>query len=340
MSYTSLLSFSFILISSLFISCGKDPAGPVQQGNEAENYLVSTFAGSGQAGIFDALRTSARFTRPTALAIDLQDNLYVLDAGNFSIRKITSAGMVTTLAGGQQGYADGTGAAAQFYKPNSIAADASGNVYVAEETRIRKITAAGVVTTLAGSTTQGYTDGSGSAALFSSISSIILDAQGNVLALDKSLPTNRIRMISASGQVSTYTTVSIFSGGITIDAQGNLYVIDEAILDYSIVKITPAKVSSRFAISPRAIGITIFQGTIFLTGLKSDLSSADTYYGVYKINPGSSYTLVAGEKRAGFLDGNATNAQFSGAAGIAADGQGNLFVADSENNRIRKVSRK
>jgi len=342
MSHKTTLLVSLIFGGNLFSACDKPQVAPTSPSNETANYVVSTFAGSGQGGLFDAMGTSARFTGPTALAIDLQNNIYVLDAGNFSIRKITAGGMVTTLAGGQQGYADGNGAAAQFYNPNAIAADAAGNVYVAEETRIRKITSVGVVTTIAGSTTQGYADGVGSAALFNSINSITIDAQGNVIALDKSLPDNRIRMISPSGTVSTFTTVGIFSSAVVMDAQGNLFLLDAGILDYSIVKITPSKVSSRFATAPQGVGMTMSNGSIFLTGYKIEfnLNTASNLYGVYKINNGTTYTLLAGDTQAGFLDGNASNAQFSGAAGIVADAQGNLFVADRDNNRIRKVSRR
>ncbi len=339
MSYTYLLTSSLILAANLLLSCGKDPAGPKPPGNETSNYVVTTFAGSGQGGIFDASGTSARFTRPTALAIDIQNNIYVVDAGNFCIRKITSAGTVTTLAGGQQGYADGNNLAAQFYNPTSIAADVAGNIYVADETRIRKITAAGVVTTLAASTTPGYADGAGSAALFNVINSMAVNPQGNIVALEKSLPETRLRVISPAGDVSTFSTVSIYSKGIAIDAQGNLFMIDGAIGDNNIAKLSPAKVTSRFGPSPPAIGITSFQGTVFLTGIKSDFTSADVYHGVYKVNPGV-YTLIAGETRSGFLDGAASDAKFNGAAGIVADAQGNLFIADGDNNRIRKVSRR
>ncbi len=342
MLYNTKVIASLILASNLFLSCDKTPVGPPAPGNETADYVVSTFAGSGQAGLFDALGTSARFTSPTALAIDFQNNIFVVDAGNFSIRKITAGGMVTTLAGGQQGYADGSGAAAQFYSPASIAADAAGNVYVADAARIRKITSVGVVTTIAGSTTQGYADGVGSAALFTSINSITVDPQGNVIALDKSLPDNRIRIVSPSGAVSTHTTVGMFSAQIAIDAMGNLFLYDAGILDFSIGKITPTKISTRYATAPQGIGMTITNGTIFLTGYKTELNpnAGANSYGVYKINAGTTYTLIAGDTRAGFLDGAASTAKFNNASGLVADTQGNLFIADRDNNRIRKVSRR
>ncbi|MEO7265912.1 MAG: hypothetical protein ABIW38_13425 [Ferruginibacter sp.] len=329
----------FILASTLMVACKKDE-GPAQPTNESANYLVSTFAGSGQGGLFDALGTSARFTGPTAITSDAQNNIYVVDAGNFAIRKITSAGMVTTLAGGQQGYANGTGPAAQFYNPIGITADASGNIYVAEETRIRKITAAGVVTSLAGNTTPGYVDGTGTAALFSAIRSITIDGQGNIYVLDFELPACRIRVISPVGNVTTFMTVSLFSTAIAMNAQGNLYLVESGILDYNIQQITPAKVVTRISNTPQPIGITISQGTIFLTGYKTDLSNGNSYLGVYRINVNNPFTLIAGETRVGYLDGNGNTAQFATLAGITADSNGNLYIADKDNNRIRKVTRK
>ncbi len=329
----------FIFATTLMVACKKDEA-PLQPTDESANYLVSTFAGSGQGGLFDALGTSARFTSPTAITSDAQNNIYVVDAGNFGIRKITAAGMVTTLAGGQQGYANGTGPAAQFYNPIGITADASGNIYVAEETRIRKITSTGLVTTLAGSTTAGYADGTGTAALFSAIRSITIDGQGNIYVLDFELPACKIRVISPAGIVTTFMTISLFSTAIAMNAQGNLYVAESGILDYNIQQITPAKVVTRISNTPQPIGITISQGTIYLTGYKTDLSSGNSFFGVYRINVNNPYTLIAGETQIGYLDGNGNTAQFGSPVGITGDSNGNLFIADRLNNRIRKINRK
>ena len=129
--------------------------------------VVNTLAGSGTAGDDDATGTEAQFDHPIGVAVDSFGDVYVADTANHLIRKITSAGVVSTFAGSTEGYHDATGTAAQFHHPIGVAVDSSGNVYVAEFTNhlIRKITSAGVVSTFAGST-EGYHDATGTAAQF------------------------------------------------------------------------------------------------------------------------------------------------------------------------------
>jgi hypothetical protein len=163
--------------------------------------VVTTFAG-GTQGTADGTGTAAQFYLPYGLTIDGSGNLYVADMYNHRVRKITPAGVVTTLAGSTNGYADGTGSAAQFSYPSGIAVDASGNVYVGENCRIRKITPAGVVTTFAGGT-QGFLDGNGTSARFNiGISAIVTDNNNNLFVADTH--NYRIRKITPSGDVTTY----------------------------------------------------------------------------------------------------------------------------------------
>jgi DNA-binding beta-propeller fold protein YncE len=154
---------------------------------------VSTFAG-GEEGFADGIGSAARFCRPIGIASDAAGNLYVADFGNHRIRKITSAGKVSTLAGGERGFAGGVGSAAKFHYPSGIAIDAAGNLCVADSRnhRIRKITPAGEVSTLAGSE-EGFADGAGGDAKFYVPGGIASDAAGNLYVTDSG--NRRIRKI-------------------------------------------------------------------------------------------------------------------------------------------------
>jgi len=158
--------------------------------------VVSTFAGDGRSGYKDATGTSAQFSIPTGVAVDSSGNVYVGDSYNQRIRKITPAGVVTTLAGsGTDGHHDAAGTEAQFNYPEGVAVDSSGNVYVADtgNHRIRKITSAGKVTTLAGSGTAGFADGAAATAQFNEPTGVAVDSSGNLYVAD--FWNNRIRKI-------------------------------------------------------------------------------------------------------------------------------------------------
>ena len=198
---------------------------------------VTTFAGIGGDGTADGIL--AQFSNPKAVAVDLDGNVYVADTANNRIRKITPAGAVTILAGTSGGFLDATGTAAQFNNPNGVAVDTAGNVYVADTTnnRIRKITAAGVVTTLAGQASAGTTDATGNAAQFNDPRAVAVDTAGKVYVADTT--NNRIRKITAAGVVTTVagSTAGFLDAtgnaaqfnnpnGIAVDVNGNLYVGD------------------------------------------------------------------------------------------------------------------
>lgn len=206
---------------------------------------VTTFAGlAGSPGTADGTGTAARFNSPAGVAVDSSGNVYVADAANCCIRKITPGGGVTTLAGtaGTFGTTDGTGAAARFFLPFGVAVDSSGSVYVADtyNQTIRKVTAGGVVTTFAGTAgSPGSTDGTGTAALFRSPRSVAVDSSGNVFVAD--YDNDVIRKISSAGVVLTLAgsagvkgstdadgAAARFRGpsGIAVDIAGNIYIAD------------------------------------------------------------------------------------------------------------------
>jgi serine/threonine protein kinase, bacterial len=203
--------------------------------------MVSSFAGSGAPGLVDGDDTTAEFLSPQGVAVDTSGNIYVADAGNNCIRKITPAGITSTLAGAlTHGFTNGTGGVAQFSKPEGVAVDANGNIYIADAGNnvIRKITPTGEVSTFAGSGAFGYADGSGSAAQFSAPAGVAVDASGNVYVADEY--NARIRKITPQGIVTTIAGTGSFGfadgtgniaefnypAGVAVDAAGNIYVAD------------------------------------------------------------------------------------------------------------------
>ena len=183
--------------------------------------VVTTVAG-GVLGYADGSGTTAKFSSPYSIAIDLEGNLYVADAANHNIRKITPSGVVSTLAGSTAGFADGTGTAAKFYTPTGITADSDGNIYVADfnNQRIRKITPSGTVSTLAGSTI-GSADGNGSSAQFEYPYDVAIDSEGNLFVMEPYI--SRVRKITPSGQVTTIAQIGSNGYGIAVDGHGDIY---------------------------------------------------------------------------------------------------------------------
>ena len=204
---------------------------------------VSTYAGSGDFNTVDGPAAQASFGNPQGLAFDKAGNLYVADTGLSKIRKISTSGEVSTVAGdGQEGFADcNLGSCARFFQPQAIALDSKGNLYItdARNQRIRKITPAGAVTTFAGTGYVGYADGQAEASMFNSPMGIAVDSKDNVYVADQN---NRvIRKITPAGEVSTVAGKPGYVGnsnglgsqatfylpsGLAIDKEDNLYVAD------------------------------------------------------------------------------------------------------------------
>lgn len=189
-----------------------DAAGNVYVADEDNNAIrkidpagnVSTYAGTGSQGSANGYRTSASFYYPCGVAVDASGNVYVADSFNNMIRKIDASGYVTTLAGmGTAGWQDGNGSTAKFNQPFNMVLDASGNIYVTDRAgqRVRKITPAGVVSTLAGNGTAAYINGNGASASLSGPTGIAIDGDNNLYVSDEGSYT--IRKIDPSGNVTT-----------------------------------------------------------------------------------------------------------------------------------------
>jgi len=200
--------------------------------------VVSTVAGS-TPGFEDGIGTAAKFHNPCGIALDSNNNLFIVEYHNCGIRKITPQGVVSTFAGnGLYGYADGDRVSAQFYYPTGITVDHQDNLYVADTAnqKIRKITPSGMVSTIAGSS-RGYKDGVGVQAQFNNPSAMVVDGAGNLLVCDSF--NHKIRMVTSQGEVSTIAggssgnvdgkcseTLFDHPHGITLDLEGNIIVSD------------------------------------------------------------------------------------------------------------------
>ncbi len=284
---------------------------PVTTPPPASTAGMTMYAGQlGIKGYADGGALRAQFALPNNVAADQYGNVYVADTGNDAIRKIAADGTVSTLMGLVKIHNNPThnkNHDDRFWAPFGIAVDASENVYVADTANnvIRKISSQGVLTTLAGMVGQpGSADGTGSSARFRNPWSVAVDSSGNVFVADMS--NNTIRRIAPDGSVHTFAgtagssgTSDGFGGGarfnnpfaVAVDATGNVYVSDTA--NNAIRKITVGRVVTTLAGQPGTAGKT---------------------------------------------DGNGSDARFWNPQGLTVDGAGNIYVADTGNNAIRKIT--
>ena len=272
--------------------------------------LVSTYAGlSGTSGSADGSAATSRFNRPAGILVDRNGHVWVTEAGNHTVRRITPAGEVTTVAGLAEspGSADGTGSAARFSAPNGIVEESSGDFLIADSSNntIRRLTRDGVVTTFAGTAGQrGTTSATGAAARFNFPTGLALDRDGNLYVADAS--NDCIRRITSAAVVSVYagsadvrgsangtgTAARFYSPfGITLAPSGDLYVADT--LNHTVRRISPTQVVTNYA------------------------------------GPGGGF---------GNVDATGAAARFNYPQGLALESDDSILIADWRNNAIRRVT--
>jgi sugar lactone lactonase YvrE len=352
-SLTLLAIFLCLVFVSDMYSCKQELLSPA---NAADSTVV---AGSDSAGLVNGTGKAVRFNHPFGLAIDASGNLYIADEGNSVIRKMDTTGLVSNFAGvgGVKGSANGLGSLATFNKPFGVATDASGNLYVADagNNQIRMIGTAGMVNTFAGTGIAGASNVADSVS-FNSPLGIAVDNVGNIYVAD--YENNLVRKITQAGMVSTLAgsgakgandgldTAATFNlpEALAVDAADNIYVADNG--NNLIRKVTPTGQVTTFAGSGQPgrndgtgtgasfnspFGIAIdADGNLYVADSGNNL--------IRKITPGGAVTTIAGSGSKGANDGTSSTASFNTPAGIAIDSSGNIYVADENNNLVRKIA--
>ncbi len=275
--------------------------------------IISTFAGNGAGGSAGdgGQATAAEINTPYDVTTDAAGNVYIVETNGYRIRKVNTSGIISTVAGnGHNGYTGdgGQATAAEIDEPLGVAVDASGNVYIAIlGTRVRLVNTSGVISTLAGNGTAGFSGdgGQATAAEINQIYGLCLDASGNVYIAD--VNNRRVRKVNTSGVISTFagngnagnagnggqaTAAEVYAPtGLKADASGNIYITDE--------------LEAR----------------------------------VRKVNTSGVISAVAGVNNEGYSGdgGQATVAELNNPYKIAFDNSGNLYIGDEANNRVRVV---
>lgn len=316
--------------------------------------VVSTIAGSGVAGEKDGTGKQASFNFPNGMIIDAAGNIIVGDEEGTTIRKVTQAGVVTTIVKKTTSVVNGDAKIATFNQPTGVVTDATGNIYVADagNNLIRKITPAGMVSTFAGTGSKGNDDGALTSASFSSPTGIAIDASGNFFVADSA--NNLIRKISATGQVTSLPLFVASNGasgplnyptGVAVDSKGNIYYNNS--YWNTLCQISPTVIST-YSVGNNpgpSNGMFFFKSFGVAVDKDDNVYVADAGNSrICKVNPSEIETTVAGSVSlgnfpiAGFVNGTSSAASFNHPKGIAVDGAGNMYVADTQNNSIRKIT--
>ena len=332
--------------------------------------IITTVAGTGTAGYSGdgGPATSAQLYDCYGVTLDGSGNMYIADWYNNRIRKVSPSGIITTVAGtGTAGYSGDGGPAtsAQLYDPYSVAVDGSGNLFIADEFnyRVRKVSPSGTITTVAGTGVYGYS-GDGGPATSAQIyfpHGIVLDGSGNLYFSDSY--NHRIRKVSSSGIITTVagTGTAGYSGdggpatsaqlntphGVALDGSGNLYIGDYS--NNRVRKVSPSGIITSVAGTgaagysgdggPATSAQLYYPDGVFMDGSGNIYIADESNHRVRKVSPSGIIATVAGNGTRGYSGdgGPPTNASFTFPSAVVLDGSGNLYIADSENHRIRLV---
>ncbi len=334
--------------------------------------IISTIAGIGTPGYSGdgGPATAAQLNHPDDIKFDMDGNMYIPDELNHTVRKISTSGIISTVAGnGTHGYSGDNGPAtnAKLYQPTDVAFDAVGNMYISEfiNGTIRKVAPTGIITTFAGIGTNGFSGDGGpaTAAQLADPLGLVFDSKGNLYF---SCNDNfRIRKISASGIITTIAGTGVggysgdggpatmaqvrLTGYLAVSPTGDLYIPDFP--NHRIRKVDPSGIITTFAGTgtsgyngdngPASAATFASPFSLILDHSGNMYITDKIYYVIRKINSSSIITTIAGNGTVGFSGdgGAATAAQFGDLMNCSAvDAFGNLYIGDPNNNRIRKIT--
>lgn len=342
---------------------------------------VSTVAGNPvQTGSADGIGGMAAFNAPFSVAVGDGGNLYVADTFNNTIRKVTQAGLVTTLVGTpvlprSSGSVDGLGQEARFYLPGAMTVDAAGNVLVSDAGNhiVRKISPSGQTSRLAGRPDNPHSiDGSGYGVGFTAPGDLALDGVGNILVLDEAIYGGRLRKLTPGGTLTTVPMPSdplnrldphssdempALPSAIAADRAGSLYVSTSAhysnsfctpdIPCYSanrvaVRRIAPDGTVTTLADTPSDKSPGSLPSAVNIRGLAVDAAGnvyvADTRnHRILKIAASGAVSTLAGGSQ-GAADGQGAAASFSSPSRVVVGAAGNVYVLDSGNITVRKIT--
>ncbi len=334
-----------------------------------QNGALTRVAGNSRLGYSGdgGLASNAQLNSPVGIAVDGSGNLFIADNGNSRIRRVSTSRIITTIAGnGTQGYSGDAGAAtiAQLSSPNSVAVDGSGNLFIADSGnyRVRKISTSGIITTVAGNGTPGFSADGGAAtsASLNLLSGVAVDGPGNVFIAEGG--THRIRKISVSGIITTVagngtqgfsgdggaaTSAQLFyANGVAVDGTGNIFIVENNRIrrvstSGTITTVAGSGVSGYSGDGGAAGTAQLFAPSGVSVDGSGNIFISDSFNSrIRKVSTNAIITTVAGNGTLGFSGdgGAATSAQLGDPSGVAVDGSGKLFIADVRNDRIRMVS--